>query len=59
MLLRLAYRSVTIAFALLRLPPMSDQDKNVEILALRRQITVLERRLPNAEARTRRPDGFE
>ena len=35
MLLRLAYLSVTNAFALLRLLPMSDRDKDVEILALR------------------------
>lgn len=45
MLLRLAYLSVTNAFALLRLLPMSDRDKDVEILALRHQITVLERQL--------------
>jgi putative transposase len=35
-LLRLAYLAVTNAFALLRLLPMSDRDKEVEILALRR-----------------------
>jgi hypothetical protein len=34
-LLRLAYLGVTNAFALLRLLPMSDRDKDVEILALR------------------------
>ena len=45
MLLRLAYLSVTNAFALLRLLPMSDRDKDVEILALRHQITILERHL--------------
>jgi transposase InsO family protein len=44
-LLRLAYLSVTNAFALLRLLPMSDRDKDVEILALRHQITILERQL--------------
>lgn len=43
MLLRLAYLSVTNAFALLRLLPMSDRDKDVEILVLRHQITILER----------------
>ena len=42
-LLRLAYLGVTNAFALLRLLPMSDRDKDVEILALRHQLTVLER----------------
>ncbi|WP_158849459.1 hypothetical protein [Saccharothrix deserti] len=45
MLLRLAYPGVTNAFALLRLLPMSDRDEDVEILVLRHQITVLERRL--------------
>jgi putative transposase len=42
-LLRLAYLSVTNVFALLRLLPVSDQDKDAEILALRHQITVLQR----------------
>ncbi|MFI6393131.1 hypothetical protein [Nonomuraea sp. NPDC050540] len=45
MLFRLAYLTVTNAFAALRLLPMSDRDNDVEILALRHQITVLERRL--------------
>ncbi|MGW3658778.1 integrase core domain-containing protein [Streptomyces sp. NPDC005151] len=45
MLLRLAYLTVTNAFAALRLLSMSDRDKEVEILALRHQITVLERHL--------------
>ena len=43
MLLRLAYLGVTNAFALLRLLPMSDRDKDAEILALRHQVMVLER----------------
>jgi putative transposase len=34
-LLRLAYLTVTNAFAMLRLLPMSDRDKDAEILALR------------------------
>src|SRR5690349_17803071 len=51
MLLRLAYLAVTNAFALLRLLPMSDRDKDVEILALRHQISVLERQLGNDRAR--------
>jgi hypothetical protein len=42
MLLGLAYLSVTNAFALLCLRLMSDRDKDVEILALRHQITLLE-----------------
>ncbi len=40
MLLRLAYPTVTSAFAVLRLLPMGDRDKDVEILTLRHQITV-------------------
>jgi hypothetical protein len=50
-LLRLAYLGVTNAFAMLRLLPMSNRDKDVEILALRHQITVLERRLGNEKVR--------
>ena len=45
MLLRLAYLAVTNVFASLRLLPASDRDKDVEILVLRHQITVLERQL--------------
>jgi transposase InsO family protein len=44
-LLRLAYLGVTNALALLRLLPGSDRDKDAEILALRHQITVLQRQL--------------
>jgi transposase len=44
-LLRLAYLGVTNALTLLRLLPMSDRDKDAETLALRHQITVLERQL--------------
>ena len=51
MLLRLAYLGMTNTFALLRLLPMSDRDKNVEILALRHQITILERQLGKARPR--------
>ncbi|MFI1337616.1 hypothetical protein ACH4U7_47565 [Streptomyces sp. NPDC020845] len=51
MLLRLAYLGVTNAFALLRLLPMSDRGKDAEILALRHQITVLERQLGGARLR--------
>jgi len=36
---------VTNALTLLRLLPMSDRDKDTEILALRHQIAVLERHL--------------
>ncbi|QUW84450.1 integrase core domain-containing protein [Streptomyces mirabilis] len=45
MLLKLAYLSVTNMFAMLRLLPVSTRDKDVEILALRHQITVLPRHL--------------
>jgi hypothetical protein len=50
-LLRLAYLSVTNVFALLRLLPVSDRDKDVEILALRHQITMLERQLGTTRPR--------
>ncbi|GGN96079.1 hypothetical protein GCM10011579_097120 [Streptomyces albiflavescens] len=45
MLLRLAYLAVTNAFAAVRLLPMSDRDKDAEILVLRHQVMVLERQL--------------
>ncbi|MGW2557025.1 hypothetical protein [Streptomyces sp. NPDC001635] len=45
MLLRLAYPTITNAFAALRLLPMSDRDKDTEILALCHQLTGLERQL--------------
>nr|WP_064455358.1 hypothetical protein [Streptomyces sp. NBRC 109436] len=51
MLLRLAYLGVTNAFAVLRLLPMSDQDKDAGILALRHQIAVLERQLGKRKVR--------
>jgi putative transposase len=44
-LLRLTYLGVTNAFALLRLLPTSDHDKDAEILVLRHQITVLQRQI--------------
>jgi putative transposase len=50
-LLRLAYLGVTNAFAVLRLLPMSNRDKDVEILALRHQIAVLERHLGKEKVR--------
>jgi transposase InsO family protein len=50
-LLRLAYLGVTNVFALLRLLAVSDRDKDVEILVLRHQITVLERQLGTARLR--------
>jgi len=50
-LLRLAYLGVTNALALLRLLPMTDRDKDAEILVLRHQITVLERQLHGEKVR--------
>ncbi|MGW7410810.1 integrase, partial [Streptomyces sp. NPDC054833] len=47
---------MTNAFAMLRLLPMSDRDKDVEILALRHQITVLERQLGGDRPRFRPSD---
>ncbi|MFJ8932833.1 MULTISPECIES: hypothetical protein [unclassified Streptomyces] len=43
MLVRLACIAVSHAFSALRLIPMSDHDKDVEILALRHQLAVLQR----------------
>jgi hypothetical protein len=50
-LFRLAYIGVNNALALLRLLPMSAGDKDAEILALRHQITVLERQLHGQSVR--------
>ncbi|MEV1170476.1 hypothetical protein [Nonomuraea sp. NPDC049784] len=59
MLLRLAYLTGTNAFAALRLLPMGVRDKDVEILALRHQITVLERQLvPDVRVRFAPEDRF-
>jgi len=55
-LLRLAYLTVTTTFAALRLVPASDRDKDVEILALRHQIAVLERQLGGKKVRLTLPD---
>ncbi|MBS2533114.1 hypothetical protein KGQ20_10025 [Catenulispora sp. NF23] len=51
MLLRRTYLAVTNAFAVLRLLPMSDRDKDAEILTLRHQPAVLQRQLGPARAR--------
>jgi hypothetical protein len=42
-LLRLAYLAVTNAFSFIRLLPMRDREKEVEILVLRHQLTILQR----------------
>ena len=43
--LRLAYLGMTNVFALLRLLPVSNRDKDADILALRHQLSVLQRQL--------------
>jgi hypothetical protein len=50
-LLRLAYLAVTHAFAAVRLLPLSDREKDAEILVLRHQIAVLERQLGGRKVR--------
>ncbi|MCX4538630.1 hypothetical protein ACWD4L_39645 [Streptomyces sp. NPDC002596] len=45
MLLRLAYLAATKTFSLLRLLPMSDRDKDIEILTPRHQLLVLQRQV--------------
>jgi transposase InsO family protein len=47
-LVRLAYLAVSNAFTALRLLPMGDREKDIEILSLRHQITVLQRQLAGA-----------
>jgi hypothetical protein len=42
-LLRLAYLAVPNTFSLIRLLPMSERGKEIEILVLRHQLTVLQR----------------
>jgi hypothetical protein len=44
-LLRLTYLAVTNTFTLLRLLPMSERDKDIEILVLRHQLLVLQRQV--------------
>jgi putative transposase len=55
-LLRLAYLGRTNAFALLRLLPRSDHDKDTEILVLRHQIAVLQRQLGDQRIRLKPTD---
>jgi hypothetical protein len=55
-LVRFAYLAVSRAFAALWLLRMSDREKDVEILALRHQLAVLQRRLGNQRPRLR-PEG--
>src|SRR2546430_685483 len=51
MLLRLAYLGITNTFALLRLLPGGDRDKEIEILSLRHQLAVLQRQLAGQQVR--------
>jgi hypothetical protein len=50
-LLKLAYLGMTNTFSLLRLLPLSGREKDIEILALRHQIGVLERQLNGQQVR--------
>ncbi|MER7569486.1 integrase core domain-containing protein [Streptomyces sp. NPDC097941] len=50
-MLRLVCLGMASAFAMLRLLPMSDRDMDVEVLALRHQVAVLERQLGKERAR--------
>jgi putative transposase len=50
-LLRLAYLGITNVFAVLRLLPGSDRDKDAEILALRHQLAVLQRQIDGQRVR--------
>jgi transposase len=56
MLVRFAYLTVALALAALRLFRMTDGDKDVEILALRHQLTVLQRQLGNQRPQLRPED---
>ena len=50
MLLRPSYLALTNVFAFVRLLPVSDVDKDVEILALRHQPAVLQRQVDRPES---------
>jgi putative transposase len=51
LLLRLAYLGLTNTFALPRLIPMGNRGKDIEILALRHQLDVLQRQLGGSRVR--------
>jgi transposase len=55
-LVRFTYLAVTHAFAALRLLPMTNREKDIEILALRHQLTVLQRQLGDQRPRLRPED---
>jgi|SRR5215467_2806929 len=52
----MGYLTVLSVFTVLRLLPMGDRDKDVEILALRHQIAVLERQLGQQRVHFTAPD---
>jgi hypothetical protein len=52
----LAYLAVTHVFAALRLLPLTDREKDVEILALRHQLTVVQRQLGDRRPQLRPED---
>ena len=56
MLVRFAYLAVAHAFAVVRLLPMTDREKDVEILALRHQLSVLQRQLGGQRPQLRPED---
>lgn len=56
MLVRFVYLAVSHAFAALRLLRMTDREKDIEILALRHQLTVLHRQLGDQRPRLRPED---
>lgn len=56
MLLRLAYLAVTNTLSLIRLLPMSDREKEIEIVVLRHQLAVLQR--PSAKPVFTQGDRF-
>jgi putative transposase len=58
-LLRLAYLGLTTTFALLRLLPMTDRDKDIEIVMLRHQIALLQRQLGDTRVRFSPISEFE
>ncbi len=45
MLLRLPYLALSSVFTLIRLWPMSEKDKDAEILVLRHQLAILQRQV--------------
>ncbi|MEU5850666.1 helix-turn-helix domain-containing protein [Saccharopolyspora shandongensis] len=56
MLIRFVFLAVAHAFATLRLLPMTDREKDVEILALRHQLAVLQRQLGDQRLQLRPED---